>query len=247
VNVLIANGVLALSQDGSGMVLALKSSPVAASTEPGAIPVEPVDATGVLEPAPVQPEISDQRGHTAPSLNQLLVKIVQDRGGLPVSIEEMMEELERRQYPTKAKDFHRQVSSRVSGLVIEGVLVRSKDKTGVVMGTPMTSHLRPWTPAPTEVGKRTCKRTGRSKGRRNIEPLAKMILRVLEKSSRPLASAEIMKQVLEAGYRTKNTNFIGSVWTILGLMKKQGLICYEDHCYTLQKEERARVGDADHS
>jgi hypothetical protein len=155
------------------------------------------------------------------SLPQLLVSILQ-KNPRSVPIKELVREVERRQYVTRSGNLRKLVENRVRDLVQKGVFRRTADRGVLLLVKPSPTE-KPST-APHKKQTRSAKpvqakaATAQPSGRLGQPSLRESLLKVLEKSRRPLSARELGQQVLAGGYQTKSQDFTNVVWVALGKM-----------------------------
>lgn len=153
------------------------------------------------------------------SLPALLVDIVR-QARQPLTPTELTAAIVRSKYPTKSKDLKAMVETRVAELVRKGVLKRTSDRTGVILGNATSSAFA--TSTVQRMSKNGQKKTDSAKpsahGSKKI-PLKDLVARVLARSPQPLTSQQLADKVLASGYKTKSKNFLNVLWVGIGNMK----------------------------
>jgi hypothetical protein len=147
------------------------------------------------------------------SLPQLLVSILH-KTQLPLTIKDLVQEVQRRQYATRSNNLRKLVENRVRELVLKGVFRRTADQRGLLLaGASSTPASKSKTsPKPGQATAAPARRTGRV----DQPSLREVLLSLLGKSRRPLSARELGQQVLASGYQTRSNDFTNVVWVALG-------------------------------
>jgi hypothetical protein len=183
-------------------------------------------ATGSLErPAAAPAKRRRARRGQGLTLSDLIVNLVTEAGGQPLSVQKLAREVVRRKFPTTSRNVPGLVQTRVGELVRKGVLRRTAGRLGVVLGTAPNSQpavTRPRGPARGKGKKagprgRTARRP--APGRRQGQPsLREVITEVLRESRQPLGSGQLAQKILATGYKTSSKDFPGVVSVALTKM-----------------------------
>jgi hypothetical protein len=141
----------------------------------------------------------------------------------PITTKELADEAVRSKYPTTSSNLRGMVETRVGELVRKGVLRRAAGQSGVVLGTAPASA-KPIAMQASSVAARNGQKTQTAKPTAPTKPteakkkrsLLDVLTQVLTKSSRPLPTEELVKQVLATGYQTKSQDFKNVIWVAIG-------------------------------
>jgi hypothetical protein len=161
----------------------------------------------------------------AATLGDLLVQLVRDAGGQPVTVKTLADEVSRRRFPTRSRNIPGLIQSTVSGMVKKGVFRRLNGQPGVVLGKPEKGKAAS-TSRPATTGKGDSKpgiakqKPGKGKpGRVKGQPsLHEVLTDILKKSRQPLGSGQLAREVLDSGYQTASKNFASVVSVALNKM-----------------------------
>jgi hypothetical protein len=191
---------------------------VVAPSQPVTVPArpKPPQPTPVADPAPPK---------SKPSLVELLVTIVQEAGGRPITSQDMIDELKRRKFRSQTKDLGHVVHNRVTELISKGVLTRPipGKGQGVVLAKP-------------KVKKEKERSASATVGEEKPASLMATIVGVLKASTKPLPGKEIAERVLKAGFVSKSDKFLNVVGSILTKLKKKVVIVRVAEGYRLRKK-----------
>ena len=97
-----------------------------ATRESVAIPVEPASTDAVVEPAPVQFENSISPVEAGTTLLYLLLQMVREGRGQPVTVKEMTDELRRQHPDMTTKKLRHLVHAKLADLLKKGILTHSR-------------------------------------------------------------------------------------------------------------------------
>jgi hypothetical protein len=160
----------------------------------------------------------------APTLRDLLVELVRDAGGQPVTVKKLAAEVARRKFPTTSRNIPGLIQTTVSGLVRKGVFRRPGGQPGVVLGRPETGKTA-------RAHKPAAKRKGGGKGKAKAStakgkpgkvpgqpPLREVITDILGKSRQPQGSGQLAQLILATGYKTHSKDFASVVSVALTKM-----------------------------
>jgi hypothetical protein len=146
----------------------------------------------------------------------LIVDLVRQGGGQPVTVKELSVGVVRSKFPTTSGNIPRLVQTRVGEMVRKGVLRRAGDQPGVVLGGPSAAtSRRQKSPArgkakkPAGRGRTAPKAAAPARGEQR--PLRVVLMDILKKSRQPLGSGQLAEKVLATGYRTNSGDFAGVV------------------------------------
>ena len=144
------------------------------------------------------------------TLSDQILQLLQRAGG-PMTASQLSKELIRMKFPTKSQNLANLVQARMNDLLKKGLVRKAENQPGVVLASGVAANGQP----PRASGRR-----GRPPGRRGPRAtgqpsLAKMIVSVLEKSSRPMKGRELAERVLAAGYKTTSKNPAALMWAVL--------------------------------
>jgi hypothetical protein len=179
-----------------------------------AVTASPAHPTRPKKKAPSPPDAKPPK-----RMADLLVDIVSETNG-PVTAKPLAEELQKRGFFTESPNLPRIVKARLNDLVREGVLRRSEDQAGVIMGKA--------------AGKSKAQAGRRKKGRkkdaaskassrvsangRTKAPLRSIVTKILAKRTQPLPARELAEQAKAKGYVTKSKDLTSVLWVLLGKM-----------------------------
>jgi len=130
----------------------------------------------------------------------------------------------RRNFPSRAGNLLKQVTTRVGELVNKGVLRRTADRKAVSLpkGSPGKKPTPPPAPAPaaqTPSPKAPkAPSTPPAEAGRGQSSLRLVLTRILQKSSKPLGGGELARRARAAGYQSQSKDFTNVVWVTLGKM-----------------------------
>jgi len=184
-----------------------------------------VGRTPVKKPATTAAAKPKAKPATGVSLAQLLVDIVSEAAG-PLTVQELRQEVEKRQYATNSVNLAGLIATRVSALIKKKRLRRSKNQPGVL---PVQRPALPHSPAtkagngvPTAGPKQAAVKKPATPtagvGPKSDVTLPDAVAQVLAASARPLLARELADKVLKSGYQTKSKNFTKVVGTGIGKM-----------------------------
>jgi hypothetical protein len=159
------------------------------------------------------------------SLAQLLVDIVSEAAG-PLTVQQLRQEVEKRKYTTNSVNLSGLIATRVSALIKQKLLRRSKNQPGVLLVQGPSLPQGPAKKASNGVPTAGPKQTAVKKpvtptagvGVKSDVTLPDVVTQVLAGSARPLLARELADKVLESGYQTKSNNFTKVVGTGIGKM-----------------------------
>src|SRR5262249_52391747 len=147
------------------------------------------------------------------SLPNLIVAIVREKGK-PVTIKELVEELDRRSYPTNSGNLSKMVGNRLHDLVKKKVLARfgrGRGKGVVLARSGGATSTPKKAAAPSRVAA-----NGAAKAERTTLPT--LITSLLARSSGPVRAIDLARLVLKAGYKTKSKSPVDLIWAAVGKM-----------------------------
>jgi hypothetical protein len=186
----------------------------------GLAPSGPETAPAPKAAEPVSTRARAGRGMT---LSDLIVSLVGEGGGRPVTVKQLAREVVRRKFPTTSNNIPGLVQTRVGELVRKGFLRRAGNRHGVLPGKSTNGQAAPRRAKGPARGKRRkpAARPSREKAPspRGEQPaLREMITQVLKKSRQPLGSGQLAEKILATGYKTSSKDFAGVVSVALTKM-----------------------------
>jgi hypothetical protein len=189
------------------------------------VPLRSVAQMPAATPAKSRTFVSRSGAPNPASLPGLLLVILQDANGRPLSFEELEREVLRRGYQTTSTKLRRVIHTRMFELVKRKVARWSPNRVGLVLvkqspngQATAPKPVRPRVPASRAAS--TAKVGSSRRGQIVQQPtLRSYILRVLKRSPRPLTPSEIAAQVAATGYQSHSANFNKVVRDMLNRMK----------------------------
>jgi hypothetical protein len=159
------------------------------------------------------------------SLPRLLVSILEKAPG-PLTIKELVGEVERRPYVTRSGNLRKLVENRVRELTQKGRVRRTADQRFLLPAQPAStgkpsaapSKSKTISPKQRQARAETARLATAAQGAGPVKQpsLREVLLSLLQKSRRPLSARELGEQVLASGYQTKSQDFTNVVWVALG-------------------------------
>jgi hypothetical protein len=198
--------------------------------QPGAVTASEV-TPGTSSAAMPKAKTTDVR------LPDLIVTILREANGQPISLRRLRDEVMRRGFSTTSRNLYKLVKVRAAELVKKAVLRRAPDGAGLLLAketrAPATAARKPAPPAKAPGRARkparspssprngaapiASKRTPASAPKEQ-RPLHEVLLAILKKSKRPMLAKELGAEALKAGYRTASKDFTNVVWVNVGKM-----------------------------
>ncbi|HEY7424087.1 MAG TPA: hypothetical protein VH682_07615 [Gemmataceae bacterium] len=210
------------------------------ATSPPPATVSPAPAEVVAPTSP--PHAADQ-----PKLADLIVTMLREDGRTMTS-RQLREEALRRGYQSGSRNLVKTIEVRIQDLKQKGVVRRASGQPGYVLtpsaeaakartaqkapqpapartkkATPQAARPAKPTPAAKKTSRPDAGTSGAAKATGSVRrasqpPLQEVLTGLLQKSRQPLSGAELAKQALAVGYRTKSAAFVDVVWSKLGEM-----------------------------
>jgi hypothetical protein len=159
------------------------------------------------------------------SLPRLLVSIL-EKASSPLTIKELVGEVERSPYVTRSGNLRKLVENRVRELTQKGRVRRTADQRLLLLVRPAStgkssaapSKRKTTSPKQRQARASTARPATTAQAAAPVKQpsLREVLLSLLGKSRRPLSARELGEQVLASGYQTKSQDFTNVVWVALG-------------------------------
>jgi hypothetical protein len=148
------------------------------------------------------------------TLADLLVQLVRDAGGQPVTVKTLADEVSRRRFPTRSRNIPGLVQTKVNDMARKGIFARLAGRPGVVLGksekakaasTRRLAATGKGNGRPGTAKQKPAKgKPGRVKGQ---PPLREVLTDILKKRRQPLGSGQLARQILATGFKTNSKDF----------------------------------------
>jgi hypothetical protein len=152
---------------------------------------------------------SDSRADQ-PTLTDLIVSLLRE-AGRPLTVKELGQELKRRRFQSKSRNFSKMLGVRTRELKLKGILRRAVGQPGYVLAQS-TSNKK-------HKGAQPLHRKTRPQQTVKQRPLREVLIQILKKSTRPLTGSELAAEALKAGYHSTSKNFVDVVWVAMSSLK----------------------------
>jgi hypothetical protein len=147
-----------------------------------------------------------------PSLTSLVVTLLRE-AGRPLTVKELGQELKRRGFQSKSRNFPKMLGVRTRELKLKGVLRPAVGRPGFVLA-PSTSGKRQHQAPPVQRGSKSQpQKSGKQR------PLREVLIQILKKSTTPLTGSALAAEALKAGYHSTSKNFVDVVWVAMSNLK----------------------------
>lgn len=195
-------------------------------------PEAPAAPTVPPSPAPAA------RAEDQPRLGDLIITLLRE-STTPMTGRQLLEEAQRRGFPSKSHDPLKAMENRLQVLKSKGVIRRAKSQYGFILASstngakkkkstteqpaPMKREKTPAKPSKSEPAAKKSSgttsssiRAGKSEpSQREQPPLREVVTRLLEKTRKPQLASQLAAQALAGGYHTNSKNFINTVSALL--------------------------------
>lgn len=163
-----------------------------------------------------------------PSLPDMIVRLVQEANGQPLTLREITARATKRGFVTSSTNLYEIVKVRAGELVRKGVLRRAPGRAGLTAGRANTAGATPAArPVASSKGATQKKRKSTPAARssngmasRSAEQpsLRSVLLDAMKQASRPLFARELAEKAKAKGYRSGSSDFTNLVGVTLGKM-----------------------------
>lgn len=150
------------------------------------------------------------------SLPDLLITLLREAKGQPLSPRQLTDAVKRRGYTTTSRNLYELVKSRVKELVRKGSLRRAPNRAGLLLGKETKRSVATDRKAPTAVRKApVASPAGGPAG-----SLRELLIHLFQNSQRSMTARDLARQALANGYRTDSKDFPNVVKVTLKKMKE---------------------------
>jgi hypothetical protein len=147
-----------------------------------------------------------------PSLTSLIVALLSE-AGRPLTVKELGQELKRRGFRSKSRNFPKMLGVRTRELKLKGILRAAVGQPGFVLAHSSSGKMQKQAPPVQRSSQSPSRKSGKQR------PLREVLKQILQKSTKPMTGRELAAEALKAGYHSTSKNFVDTVWVAMSNLK----------------------------
>ena len=160
-----------------------------------------------------------------PTLSNLIVSLLRE-AGRPLTVKELGQEMKRRGFQSKSRNFPKMLGVRTRELKLKGILRAAVGQPGFVLAQP-TSAKTQKKASPEQPNPSRPQKSGK-------QPLLREVLKqILQKSTKPMTGSALAADALKAGYHSTSKSFVDVVWATVNNL--EGVEHIPNQGYRLKK------------